>query len=38
MAYHKACRDEAGIALVPAEQFEENMKKTLEMIERNSDE
>ncbi|MCR5671492.1 MAG: helix-turn-helix domain-containing protein [Butyrivibrio sp.] len=30
--------DEAGIALVPAEQFEENMKKALEMIERNSDE
>lgn len=26
--------DEIGIALIPAKQFEENMKKTLEMIEK----
>ena len=29
--------DEVGMALVPAEPFEENMKKTLEMMDRNSE-
>ncbi len=29
--------DEVGMALVPAEQFEENMKKTLEMMDRDSE-